>query len=127
MSNQAVYTFIQIPTCSNPFYPTGQYSALPAVLTPAGFPSHAGRSASPDPTEDPHAEVSQWTHGADEASTESTTKTKATVHSEAATKAARGTQTPAVTSPRTNVPAAMTSPSGIQDKPCTHCLCAASL
>nr|XP_040026545.1 putative protein TPRXL [Gasterosteus aculeatus aculeatus] len=89
----------------------GQYSALPAVLTPAGFPSHAGRSASPDPTEDPHAEVSQWTHGANEASTESTTKTKATVHSEAATKAARGTQTPAVTSPRTNVPAAMTSPS----------------
>ncbi|XP_037314319.2 mucin-7-like isoform X2 [Pungitius pungitius] len=96
----------------------GQVSASPAVLTPAAFPSHAGSSASPDLTEDPHNEVSQWTHSADTTSTETTTTTKATAHSEAATKAVHHvTQTPAVTSRHTNVPVAMTSPSGSTNPP----------
>ncbi|KAM8849398.1 uncharacterized protein AB9W97_021133 isoform 2-T2 [Spinachia spinachia] len=55
----------------------GQASALPEVPTQ----SHAGGSASPELTADPHNEVSQGT------STEATTKTKAAVGSEAAPEA----------------------------------------
>ncbi|XP_068594382.1 mucin-7-like [Cebidichthys violaceus] len=89
----------------------GQSSALPPVLTLAAFPSNAGRSASPDLTEDPGKELSQRTHSGDETSTETTTitKTKATVHSEAATKAA--THSAVATSQHMNVPVVMTAPS----------------
>ncbi|KAM6920732.1 uncharacterized protein PEZ65_012638 isoform 2-T2 [Lycodopsis pacificus] len=81
----------------------GQSSALPPVLTLAAFPSYAGRSASPDLTEDPGSEV---THTSTETTT--ITKTKATVHSEAATNAVYGTHS---ASQHMNVPVVMTAPS----------------
>ncbi|XP_031710685.1 uncharacterized protein LOC116387578 [Anarrhichthys ocellatus] len=93
----------------------GQSSVLPPVLTLAAFPSYAGRSASPDQilTEDPGSEVTHRIHSGDETSTETTTitKTKATVHSEAATNAIYVTHSAVATSQHMNVPVAMTAPS----------------
>ncbi|XP_035526931.1 mucin-17-like [Morone saxatilis] len=95
----------------------GQSSALPPVLTLAARPSHAGSSASPDLTEDPGNEVPQRTHdpaGKDETSTQTTTKTEGTVHSETATNAVYKTHTlnkssAVATSQHTTVPVVTTA------------------
>ncbi|KAK9538870.1 hypothetical protein VZT92_004014 [Zoarces viviparus] len=89
----------------------GQSSALPPVLALAAFPSYAGRSASPDLTEDPGSEVTHRTHSGDETATETITKTKATVHSEAATNAVYVTHSAVATSQHMTVPVVMTAPS----------------
>ncbi|KAK5859560.1 hypothetical protein PBY51_021111 [Eleginops maclovinus] len=89
----------------------GQSSALPPVLTPAAPPSHAGSSASPDQTEHPGNEHSQWTYnpaGGDVTPTETTTitKTEVTVHSETVTNSVglHPTHWSTATSLHTNVP-----------------------
>ncbi|XP_038574470.1 soluble scavenger receptor cysteine-rich domain-containing protein SSC5D-like [Micropterus salmoides] len=66
----------------------GQSSALPPAHALAALLSHAGSSASPDPTEDPGYEVPQWTHnpaGRDETSTQTTTNADGSVLSETVT------------------------------------------
>ncbi|TNN81501.1 hypothetical protein EYF80_008273 [Liparis tanakae] len=76
----------------------GQSSALPPVLTLAAFPSHAGRSASPDLPEDRN-EITRRPHGGDETSTETTTITTATIHLETVTNAVSTTHS-SVTTPQ---------------------------
>ncbi|XP_042353254.1 uncharacterized protein LOC121951100 [Plectropomus leopardus] len=93
----------------------GQSSALPPVLPLAALQSHTGPSASPDLTEDPGNEASQWTHnpaGEDETSTETFTiiKMEGTVRSETATNAEYKTHTSSAvaTTQHMNVPAILT-------------------
>ncbi|XP_033959915.1 uncharacterized protein [Pseudochaenichthys georgianus] len=106
--------FCMLVVLTGPSQTRGQSGAVPPVLTPAAPPSHAGSSASPDLTEHPGNEPSQWTYnpaGADGTPTQTTTmtKTEVTVHSETVTNSfgLYQTQSSTATSLHTNVPASL--------------------
>ncbi|KAI4809463.1 hypothetical protein KUCAC02_018342 [Chaenocephalus aceratus] len=108
--------FCMLVVLTGPSQTRGQSGALPPVLTPAAPPSHAGSSASPDLTEHPGNEPSQWTYnpaGADGTPTQTTTmtKTEVTVHSETVTNSfgLYQTQSSTATSLHTNVPASLSA------------------
>ncbi|XP_034071109.1 mucin-5B-like [Gymnodraco acuticeps] len=108
--------FCMLVVLTGPSQTRGQSGVLPPVLTPAAPPSHAGSSASPDLTEHPGNEPSQWTYnpaGGDGTPTQTTTmtKTEVTVHSETVTNSfgLYQTQSSTATSLHTNVPASLSA------------------